>query len=185
MVHHAFAFRNAGGLDLQIDNLRPSCDCTATAAPVRLLPPGTDSAIEVSFDTSDEFGRQTRTITVYSNDPAQPVITLTLRAEVAAEVAADPPQLYVGHVRRGQTAPHDARLIVGDPGAVTLGPLEASGPVVNSFLRAGDAGKRVVVTIKPDAPLGRFRETVTIHTTSRQRPVLTIPVSGTVEAEGR
>lgn len=185
MVRHAFAFRNAGGLDLQIDNLRPSCDCTATAAPVRLLPPGADSAIEVSFDTSDEFGKQTRTITVYSNDPAQPVITLTLRADVDADVAADPPQLYVGHVRRGETAPNDARLVVGAAAAVTLGPLEASGPVVGSFLRTGDAGKRVVVRIKPDAPLGRFRETVTIHTTSRQRPVLTIPVSGAVDAEGQ
>ena len=185
-VTHTFAFRNAGGLDLRIDHLRTSCSCTAAVAPARPVSAGGEGAIEATFDTRDDFGRRTRTITVYSNDPAQAVITLTLRGDIDAEVAADPPQLYVGHLHRGENAANDVRLVVGSSAAVTFGPVEASGAVVESFLReagAGAAGKRLSVAIKPDAPLGHFRETVAIHTTSRRRPLLTIPVTGTVVPE--
>jgi hypothetical protein len=186
-VRQVFPLRNDGSLDLTIDNLRASCGCTASllSAPGagRVITGGGEAAIEVICDTATDVGRKPRTITVYSNDPAQPVTNLTLRGEVRADVAADPPRLYVGHLARGQVAPYDVRLVASDP-AVSIGAVEDHGRVIAAVLRdpvPGSAERRVRIAIKPDAPFGRFTESVKIHTSSTRRPVLTVPVTGVVD----
>jgi hypothetical protein len=180
-VTHRFDFRNNGGLDLTIDNVRASCTCNAVTA-AKVVPPGGTGGIDVSFDTTDQVGRKARTITVYSNDPGQPVTTLTLAGEVRAVVAADPPQLYVGHLRRGERARNDVRVIAST--AATLGPLLTDGAVISAAVENGEdaQGIEVRVAIKPDAPRGPFRESIRLHTSDARRPVLVIPVTGTVDA---
>jgi hypothetical protein len=183
LARHSYAFRNTGGLDLSIDNVRAACSCTAAAVPARVIPPGGDGVIDVTFDATHERGPVTRTITVYSNDPARPVTTLTLVADVDAVVAADPPALYVGHVRRGESAPNPVRLL----GAVgTVGPVEGTGPVLDATVN-GVVSERspatLRVSVKPQAPLGRFKESVLVHTRDARQPQLAIPVVGVVDAE--
>lgn len=178
-VRHSFAFRNAGGLDLSIDNLRASCACTVAAPSVRVIPPGGEGSIDATFDTERDSGRKTRTITVYSNDPAQPVTNLSLLGEIDAEVAVEPPALYVGHVQRGQTPRNQARLLVAD--AALLTGAESDGKILDASLRATGAGISLSVTIKPDAPAGRFKDTVTVRTKSPRQSVVTIPIVGVVD----
>ena len=180
-VMHTYAFHNAGGLDLTIDNIRAACDCTVAALSRRVIPPGGEGSIEATLDTSHDIGRQTRTITVYSNDPAQPVTTLSLVGDITAEAAADPPALYVGHVHRGQVASNEVRLLAGD--SVAVGPPESHGTVVDASLRTAATGPRIRVAIKPNAPPGRFKDTVTVRTSSARQPLLTIPVVGVVDVD--
>jgi hypothetical protein len=150
-----------------------------TAPSSRVLHPDDDGTIVVRLDTSRDFGRKTRTITVYSNDPAQPVTTLNLVGEVEAELAADPPALYVGHVQPNQVAQNDVRLLKRE--GVAAGNVEVSGKVVDASLRTTPTGARLRIAIKPDAPPGRFRDTVTVRTNSTRQPALTIPVVGVVD----
>lgn len=180
---HAFAFRNAGGLDLRIDTVRAACDCTAAAPSRRVVPPGETATIDVGFDTTHAAGPQRHSITVYSNDPLQPVSTLTLEAEVVAAVSADPAKLYVGHVRRGEQVASTVRLVLWEPAA--LGPVDVTGAVFDAALGGATAEppqRMLQVTIKPDAPPGRFRELVRVRTDNPRRPVVTIPVVGFVDA---
>ena len=179
-VSHTYPFHNAGGLDLTIDNVRASCACTVTTPSSRVLHPGDDATIVVSLDTSRDVGRKTRTISVYSNDPAQPVTTLSLVGDVEAELAADPPALYVGHLRRNQVAQNEVRLLKRE--GVAVGSVEESGKVVDASLRTTPTGARLRIAIKPDAPPGRFKDTVTVRTNSTRQPTLTIPVVGVVDA---
>ena len=181
MVTHTFTFHNAGRLDLSIDNVRASCDCTVAALSSRVVPPGGDGRIDATFDTAYDVGHKTRTISVYSNDPAQPVTTLTLVGTIDAEVAADPAALYVGHLHRGQVARNDVKLVTADNATLTT--VESRGKVIDASLATAGSGPRLRVTIKPDAPPGRFKETVTVHTRSARQPVVTIPVVGIVDAE--
>jgi hypothetical protein len=185
-VRHIFTFRNAGGLDLTIDNVRPSCECTATVVPARVITAGADGTIEVEFDPATDAGRQARTIAVYSNDPAQPVTTLTLRGNVEADVYADPSRLYVGHLSRGQSATNEIRIAVAEHAAVRASSVEAAGKTIEATLLTaapGTSSQRVRVATKPDAPLGRFDVSLVIHTDSRQQPTLTVPVTGVVDGD--
>lgn len=180
-VTHTYAFHNAGSLDLSIDNLRASCNCTVAALSAKVIPPGGEATIDATFDTAHDVGHKTRTITVYSNDPAHPVTTLSLVGNIDAEVAADPPGLYVGHLRRGEAAPNEVRLSATDPAALSTA--DTHGKVVEASLHNVAGGTRLRVAIKEDAPLGRFKDTVTVHTKSVRQPMVAIAVVGVVDAD--
>jgi hypothetical protein len=183
-VTQAYAFRNTGGLDLSIDNVRAACRCIAAPPPTRIIPPGGEGTIDVTFDSTGEHGPQKRTITVYSNDPVQPVTTLTLTADVAAALAAEPPRLYVGHVRRGAPAPNSVRLV--GPEVAAARAVEATGTVLEASLDGAAAQRTpatIRVTVKPHAPLGRFREELLVRTQDTRQPLLAIPVVGIVDPD--
>ena len=97
------------------------------------------AAIDATFDTAHDSGHKTRTITVYSNDPAQPVTNLSLAGEIDAEVAADPPALYVGHLQRGQAARNEVRLLSW-PNAALLTGRSAHGKFLDASLRSVAGG---------------------------------------------
>jgi len=177
-VTHRFAFRNGGGLELKLDNVRTSCGCTAVASTTAGIAPGASGAVDVTCDTAGAFGPQDKTVSVYSNDPTQPVSTLTLSGQVRAVAAADPPRLYVGHLGRGQTAAHDVR-ILGE--IVSAGRIETIGKCVTATLSDTPNGRQLRVAIKDDAPLGAFNDTVTIATGNPRRPSLAVPVTGVVD----
>jgi hypothetical protein len=177
-VTHAFSFHNSGGADLVINNLMTASDCTAEAAP-RVVPAGGSGAIQARCDTARLFGTKSRTVTVYSNDPAQPVTTLVLRGDIAVDVAADPPALYLGHVRRGARAENEARIVTGRPLMLRL--QADQGRTLRASLLDTLAGKTLAMTIAPDAPLGRFSESVTLITGSSKHATLTVPIVGIVD----
>ena len=177
-VTHRFTFRNTGGLELTPDNVRSSCGCTAAASATAAIAPGASGAIEVTCDTASVFGPQSRTVTIYSNDPAHPVHTLTLSGRVRADAAADPPRVYVGHLGRGQTAPNDVR-ILGE--VASTGRIEITGKSVAATLTATPNGRRLHLSVTNDAPLGAFADTVTIPTGSPRHPLLAVPITGVVD----
>ena len=182
-VARTFAFRNSGGLDLSIDNVRTACDCTAGVVGPRVIPPDGTAAIEATCDTAHAFGPLSRTITVYTNDPGQPVTTLTLAAHVDAALAADPPALYVGRQPPGARVPFDVRLVFGAP---TGGPPAAVDTDGRSITVAGptiapDGAQRLRVAIRPDAPDGPFTDTITVRANVNRPTPLTIPVVGIVD----
>ncbi len=182
-VAHAFAVRNTGGLDLTIDNIRAACDCTATLVGPHTIPPGGTAAIEATCDTAGSFGPLSRTVTVYANDPAQPVTTLTLAAHVDAALAADPPALYVGRQPRGARVPFDVRLVFGTPtdGSSVAVDTDGRSITVAGPTTAPDGTQRLRVAIRPDAPDGPFTDTITVRAPGNRPTPLTIPVVGIVD----
>ena len=181
-ITHRFTVANGGGLDLKIDNLRTSCGCTAAVTSAHAIPSGGEGTIEATLDTADLYGRRAHTISVYSNDPAQPATMLTLAGEIHADVAADPARVYVGHVRRGQTVRNDVRLVGDDATAVDIGSIVGTGKVIE-VTSARRAGQPVTLSIRQNAPLGEFQDAVIIHTSSRRHPSLTVPITGRVDGD--
>lgn len=180
MVTHEFSFHNGGGAALFITNLKTASDVQA-AAKARAIPSGGRSTITVQFDTTHVVRKGGRTVTVYSNDPAQPVVTLTLSGTVTFDVVADPPALYLGRIARGAKNDNDVRVLTG--GRFRLSVKENTNRVVRASLAPSIDGATVAVSIAPDAPLGRFRESVIIQTTSAKHPALSVPVIGVVEPQ--
>jgi len=78
----AFNFKNTGDADLVLTSVQTSCGCTVSKFSRKPIPPGGSGSIEVSFDSSDRSGRQTKTITVFSNAGAR-IMMLRITAEVA------------------------------------------------------------------------------------------------------
>jgi hypothetical protein len=185
-IEHQFAFANDGGSELTIMNLRAACDCRATVIGGGELAPHGRGAVQARFDTDAVFGPQRRTVTVYSNDPVQRAVTLTLTGEVALDVAADPAQVYLGVVPPGAAAIRDVTVRLGGDG-LRVGPLTDPAPVPLA-LQLADAPldiHAVTLTIgtAPGAPLGPFSTVIRIPTTSARHPILQIPVTGIIAAD--
>jgi len=78
VLRHVFTIRNGGDQVLKITDALPSCVCT-TASPTKAeLAPGASIALSVSVDTTGFVGLVVRTVTVESNDPANPRLMLVI-----------------------------------------------------------------------------------------------------------
>lgn len=75
-------FTNTGKKELAIKSVQGNCTCVAAIANKTTLKPGESSSIKVTFDPQDRTGTQTKAVTVYTNDPRNPVQRFTLSAYI-------------------------------------------------------------------------------------------------------
>jgi rhodanese-related sulfurtransferase len=98
LVTHSFLLTNTGDETLTLSNVRTSCGCTTAALAKRDLPPGESVSVEATVNTKGFHGTVTRTITVSSNDPVTPSITLRIDTTIA-DVAPAPPEIAVADLK--------------------------------------------------------------------------------------
>lgn len=75
----SFAVRNEGRTPLIIRKIETVCGCTVATLEKRVINPGQSTVLEVSFRAWGKSGKQRKTITMYCNDPLQPVVTFTIQ----------------------------------------------------------------------------------------------------------
>lgn len=66
-VSYVFKVQNIGNANLVISNAKASCGCTVPKFSAEPIPPGGEGEVEVVFDSHNRTGRQTKSITVYTN----------------------------------------------------------------------------------------------------------------------
>lgn len=79
---HTFQLTNKGKSDLIIRRVRSSCGCTAVAPSKNVVPPGETVPIKVTFNSRGKRGRQSKSITVITNDPKNPTTILRITSNV-------------------------------------------------------------------------------------------------------
>jgi len=190
-VAHVFKIHNAGSGTLVIGGVQTSCGCTAAKPTKSQLPPGEDSDIAVMFDTRFDKGPATRTITVYTNDPASKSIVLTIKGDVKVQVEAAPAQVAFGDVKHGTD--QTRQVLLND---LVAGTDRAKAPQefkVQSITNAspnikvaaaprsdGKAGAALTVTLLPTMPIGAFDDTIRVTTS---RAPVDITVFGNVQGD--
>ena len=185
-VDHTFRLPNRGGAELRVEHVKSSCGCTVAVVSERDIPPGAEGRIAVTLDTARLAGRTTKPVSVYTNDPDAPVVSLSLTGQVTADLVVTPSPLYLGHVRRGDAARHEVMITPGRPGAAyTVERVEHTNPAIRARLERRDdgPGQRLLVELDPGLPLGRFNETLTLHPTSPREPAIALSVLGSVEGD--
>ncbi|GIW40926.1 MAG: hypothetical protein KatS3mg076_1503 [Candidatus Binatia bacterium] len=164
-------------MPLVVYEIRTARDCRAFVHPGRAIPPGGNGAVVAWCDTSFAAGRFERKVTVYSSDPTHERVVLALRAEVAARVFAEPPEVYAGFLGPGDEVPRKISLRSASPDAAVT-KVRSSGAVLEPRLEDGPKGPQVVLRVRPEARAGDFEETVVVEWTGGL--VLRVPVVGTV-----
>ena len=80
---YTFTLTNSGKSDLIIRNVRSSCGCTAVAPASKVIAAGESAPIKVTFNSRGKRGRQSKTITVITNDPKRPTTMLRITSNVS------------------------------------------------------------------------------------------------------
>lgn len=83
-VTHEFRLTNAGKKPLIIRKVKASCGCTAATPDKSELKPGESTSIKVIFDSTGRSGRDSKSVTVITNDPRQPTTNLIIQGEIEA-----------------------------------------------------------------------------------------------------
>ncbi|MEM0999071.1 MAG: DUF1573 domain-containing protein [Bacteroidota bacterium] len=80
-----FTFTNNGKAPLKISSAKASCGCTATTPPVEAIQPGESAAITATFNSKGRVGKQSKSITVKSNDIENSTVVLKFSVEVVKD----------------------------------------------------------------------------------------------------
>lgn len=72
--------RNTGKKDLQIKSIQGNCACISATAQNKIVKPGDSTQVTISFRPQMRGGTQQKAITLYSNDPRNPVQRILVQA---------------------------------------------------------------------------------------------------------
>jgi len=76
------ALSNTGKKDLDIRALQGNCTCISASSAKSTLKPGESTMMRIEFSPGDRKGNSTKAVTLYSNDPLNPVQRVTLTAYI-------------------------------------------------------------------------------------------------------
>ncbi|MHC4067825.1 MAG: DUF1573 domain-containing protein, partial [Planctomycetota bacterium] len=159
-----FLLENHGDADLIISKVKGSCGCTTVklTEEEKVIPPGGSQKVVTTFNSRNRPGKQTKSVTVYSNDPAEPRLPLKLTVEVVRLVQIMPgAHLNFRNARRGEQIVRDLRVLpVKAGGRLDIVSFEVSGGALTfttePIERGELSGYRMRFTVNQDAPLGEL-----------------------------
>lgn len=186
-----FALRNDGVGPLIIHDVRASCACTVVDLDHR-IEAGDATRLTATLDASNLRGSIEKSIRLFTNDPRNPALTLTLQAEVRPFVDVDPGFVRLVVVRGSAAGGLDTQVLwAGDAADLEVLGVEAGLPFLSTrFREAGGEERRpqetgrqwlVETRIEDNAPVGPFVGELVIRTNHDRQPKVSVPVSGYVQ----
>ena len=183
---HIFHIRNVGDKDLEIRNVRTSCGCTAALLSDRVIPPGGETQLKVTYRTRGRPGPFRKSVTLFTNDPEAPTFQLLIKGVVKAvprpKAVLIPPVVNLGRVAPGSETPFTLQLAnKGDlplevekieTGALLIPESPLQEPL---FLRPGEA---LPLNFRFRAPRGEklVEDFVTVYSNDPRRPRVFVKV---------
>lgn len=185
-----FEIENRGDAPLRITEVRPTCGCTV-AEYDESIEPGETGEIHATIDTTSILGPNAKAITVFTNDPDNPRLQLTVQSDVKPFLTVNPGYArFTTFVREDQDQTQSQLLWAPDfEGLEITGVESPTDFVAVSYREARDgerapdaAGKqwRIDVTLSKSAPVGPVADHVVVRTNHPKQSVVEIPVSGFV-----
>jgi hypothetical protein len=188
-VQADFVIENQGAADLEISDARPACGCTVASFDKR-VPPGGKGKIHAVLDTIDFQGPVAKTITVVSNDPVNPRLTLTIKAKIQPHVAVTPGYARYIYVQTLEPGMVPQTLWAIDHDDFQVLDVQSPYPFITTTLREAKPDERkpegvgrqwrIEMTIQPDAAVGPLREFLVVTTNHPKQKEVRIPISGFV-----
>lgn len=190
-IKHDFVVKNEGQAPLQITSVRPACGCTI-ADYDKVIPPGGSGKIHTELDTSNmNAGGTAKTISVFTNDLANPRFELTLMVRIENYLVFNPGFARYTRGHGYEPLPISQLFYSPDFGDLAISKVESPWPFLKVEYREAKQeerrgegkGKEYVFTTTlnyDDAPVGALNGTVLVHTNHPKQPIGRLPVSGFV-----
>jgi hypothetical protein len=89
-----FKYQNIGKTPVHFKSVRSSCGCTTAQTQKDEVPPGEKGEITATFNIGGRVGTQVKTVTVETEDPANPVTVLTLKTVIPEMLTVTPTFIY-------------------------------------------------------------------------------------------
>jgi hypothetical protein len=169
-IEHTFVLKNIGTAPLVINAIRTSCGCTTAQPATNVVPPGGETTLKADLSLAGRRGLQSKSITVESNDPAQPAYVLLLNGTAVAELALEPPFITFGNVTADAKAERTVYLLSRRPNVqITNVVCESSSFQAEILPPTPGQPPTIRVTTVPPMATGQARGLIRVQTTHPQR----------------
>src|SRR5260221_5897423 len=112
-VSGTFTFQNVGDADLKMGKPSTSCGCTVAGVKPEILKPGDKGELSFSLNLGRNRATLQKQITVESNDPENPKVILTVKADYTPLYEISPVTFYF-NLRKGEFTNVTRRMIWTD-----------------------------------------------------------------------
>jgi Protein of unknown function (DUF1573) len=188
-VRHAFKLVNSTGHDIHIADWRTKCGCTDVRVGTRDIPPGTQTVIEATVDTTKFQGYKASGLVLVLDKPSYAEVDLNLNCFIRSDVLLNPGQVDFGIVPRGskQTVALSLTYAGAQPDWA-VSKMQTVSALVTAQLRelsrspGGQVQYQLTATLDPGAPPGFFKDEVALLTNDPSSPRIPITVSATIQA---
>lgn len=140
-----FKYKNAGDTPVRIKSVKTSCGCTAAQSQKDQIAPGESGEITATFKIGGRTGTQVKSVTVETDDPAQPVTALMLKAVIPQSLEIKP-ALVFWKVGEPATA---KRITVKGGKDLPVGTLNVTSSNQDFQTKVGKAGDVFQIDVRP------------------------------------
>lgn len=176
-----FTFSNAGTGELRVEKPSVSCGCTVASVKPNVLKPGEKGELVFTLNVAGVRGHTEKLITVPSNDPDNPQVRLTLKADVKQIFEANPQQVLLGDMLQGSVTNFTIQLKRTDGQKLVITKTETSGSAVEAQLQPVENAPdqmQLLVKVNGQGAPRRLAEWVRVYADEATAPTLHISLYG-------
>ncbi len=182
-IRHAFLVVNRTNADIRIADWRTKCGCTAVRVGSRVIPPGTQTTVEATINTTNFQGHKASGLTLILDRPNWVEVDLNLTCFIRGDIVMNPGQVDFGIVRRSAKLPSASLTLTyaGGRSDWDIAKMKTETDRVKAeakeISRTGDGQINwfITATLQPSVPNGYFKDEITLVT--NDTPPQTIPIS--------
>ncbi len=182
VTHAEMKVYNRGTAPLRITQVKTSCGCTTGKMRDEVIAPGETGILEIQVDPAKipAYFAQ-KTLTLSSNDPANPKIKVQVATHVEPEAEFTPMTFELGEVARGEGAEAviHARQLQDETMLLENVTVRRVSPYITAELEpvpeekwrvAGKAEYTIRAKLSPEAPPGRYNNYIQVTTNIKRQP---------------
>ncbi len=154
---HDFVFKNEGEGSMRLAKGRLMCKCTIPVVPDQEIKPGESISIKLTWKPEASSSDFSKEAVIWTNDPANPRITLSIKGEVYDDPMSYPSQFALGDVPFNKEHESEVNVLSSSSTDMKIDSVEVSHPQWMSVTWApADVGKLIESGLKSPKPLSGF-----------------------------
>ncbi|MFG0332080.1 MAG: DUF1573 domain-containing protein [Maioricimonas sp. JB049] len=186
---HVFLFKNVGEAPLKLAKGRTQCKCTLSDLAKEEIPPGEVGEVELTWTPVGAASEFTKQAEILTNDPDQPVVTLTITGGVFERIVVEPGKTWtLGVIPENDTARFDGMIFSQLDEDMQIESIETSNDALTITYEKltdeqlqqvdGLSGFHIFGELEPRVDIGRFTESFSIKTDLEDVEPLELKVTG-------
>lgn len=185
-VTHSFRIINTTSYDVHIAGWRTKCGCTDVKVGAREIPPGTQTTVEATLDTTKFQGYKASGLILVFDRPSLVEVDLNLECFIRGDVMLSPGVVDFQVVPRGQKRSMTMNLsYYGGRPDWGVTEIHTISDHITATLRevsrqGGTVQYQLTTTLKDSAPSGYLRDEITLQTNEANQ-VIPVSVSANVQ----